>query len=76
MASGKNAAKSENLGLMNCAILTGFVSDSGLLKLCSILVLWFYFAVSDAHSLVESQLCGIAFPKGLLGAFGQFSTSL
>ncbi|EJC6794108.1 hypothetical protein ABVY47_004498 [Vibrio parahaemolyticus] len=38
--------------------------------------MWFYFAVSDAKVLVESQLCDIAFPKGLLGAFGQLSTPL
>ncbi|WP_309475012.1 hypothetical protein [Vibrio diabolicus] len=25
---------------------------------------------------MESQLCGIAFPKGLFGAFSQFSTAL
>ncbi len=35
VASGKNAAKSEYLGLMYRAILLCFVSDS-LLKLCSI----------------------------------------
>ncbi|MDE1337571.1 hypothetical protein L9W87_17260 [Vibrio aestuarianus] len=39
-------------------------------------MLWFCFAVSDAHSLVENQLCDIAFPKGLFGAFSQFSTAL
>ncbi len=44
--------------------------------LCAILMLWFYFAVSDANSLVESQPCDIAFPKGFLGAFSQFSTAL
>ncbi|HHF3233062.1 TPA: hypothetical protein ACPJ2O_004677, partial [Vibrio diabolicus] len=36
VASGKNAAKSEWLGLMHRAILFGFVSECGLLKLCSI----------------------------------------
>ncbi|TKF25348.1 hypothetical protein FCV50_22575 [Vibrio kanaloae] len=50
VASEKNAAKAENLGLMNCAILLCFVF--GLLKLC--LMLWFCFAVSDANVLVES----------------------
>nr|WP_038176216.1 hypothetical protein [Vibrio pacinii] len=39
-------------------------------------MLWFYFAVSDANVLVEIQLCGIAFPKGFLCAFSQFSTAL
>ncbi|MCS0380585.1 hypothetical protein ND914_23580 [Vibrio diabolicus] len=39
-------------------------------------MLWFCFAVSDVNVLVESQLCGIAFPKGLFGAFSQFSTAL
>ncbi|MDG2673577.1 hypothetical protein P7M07_11190 [Vibrio parahaemolyticus] len=36
----------------------------------------FCFAVSDANSLVESQLCDIAFPKVFLGAFNQLSTAL
>jgi len=44
--------------------------------LCAILMLWFCFAVSDANVLVESELCDIAFPKGLFGAFSQFSTAL
>ena len=39
-------------------------------------MLWFYFAVSDANVLVENQLCDIVFPKGLFGAFSQFSTAL
>nr|WP_237668625.1 hypothetical protein [Vibrio toranzoniae] len=39
-------------------------------------MLWFCFAVSDANLLVESELCGIAFPKGLVGAFSQLSTAL
>ena len=38
--------------------------------------MWFCFAVSDANVLVETQLCDIAFPKGLFGTFGQFSTAL
>ncbi|ASU24198.1 hypothetical protein CCZ37_17140 [Vibrio qinghaiensis] len=36
VASGKNAAKSENFGLMHRAILLVFLSGCGLLKLCSI----------------------------------------
>ncbi|XNK62177.1 hypothetical protein OLX65_20325 [Vibrio sp. TBRI6] len=39
-------------------------------------MLWFCFAVSDANSFVESQLCDIVFPKGLFGAFSQLSTPL
>ena len=61
---------------MNCAIVLGFDSGCGLLELCSILILRFCFAVSDANVLVESQLCDIAFPKGLFGAFSQLSTAL
>nr|WP_051686550.1 hypothetical protein [Vibrio pacinii] len=34
------------------------------------------FAVSDANVFVESQLCNIAVPKGLFGAFSQHSTAL
>ncbi|QEL40050.1 hypothetical protein BSR23_007930 [Vibrio parahaemolyticus] len=36
VANGKNVAKAENLGLMNCAIVLGFVCGCGLLKLRSI----------------------------------------
>ncbi|HCE4561673.1 TPA: hypothetical protein NJ029_002550 [Vibrio parahaemolyticus] len=61
---------------MNGAVLIGFVAGCGLLKLRSILILWFYFAVSDANLLVESQLCDIVFPKGLFGVFSQLSTAL
>ncbi|WP_170889237.1 hypothetical protein [Vibrio sp. B1-2] len=78
VASGKNAAKSECLGLMYRAILLLFVAECGLLKLCSIfsVVVLFCFAVSDANVLVESQLCGIVFPKDFFGAFSQFSAAL
>nr|WP_084185925.1 hypothetical protein [Vibrio pacinii] len=38
--------------------------------------MWFCFAVSDANVLVESQLCDITFPKGILVLFSQFSTPL
>ena len=44
--------------------------------LCDFNVVVFCFAVSDANVLVESELCEIAFPKDLLGAFRQFSTAL
>ncbi|XNK62984.1 hypothetical protein OLX65_20585 [Vibrio sp. TBRI6] len=39
-------------------------------------MLWLCFAVSDANVIVENQLCDIVFPKGLFGAFSQFSTAL
>ncbi|KIU97947.1 hypothetical protein SZ08_05400 [Vibrio parahaemolyticus] len=35
-----------------------------------------WFAVSEADLLVESQLCGIVFPKGLFGVVSSFSTAL
>lgn len=54
---------------MNCAIMLGFVCGYGLLKLRSIVNAVVFFAVSGANSLVESQLCDIAFPKGFLGCF-------
>ncbi|XNK59031.1 hypothetical protein OLX65_07585 [Vibrio sp. TBRI6] len=38
--------------------------------------MWLCFPVSDANVLVENQLCEIVFPKGLFGAFSQFSTAL
>ena len=61
---------------MNRAIVLGFVSGCGLLKLCSIFNVVVLFSVSDTNSLVESQLCDIVFSKGLLGALSQFSTAL
>ena len=61
---------------MNGAVLIGFVAGCGLLKLRSILILWFCFAVSDANVLVESELCDIAFPKDLFGVVSPFSTAL
>ncbi|MCZ0761588.1 hypothetical protein OWC56_22620 [Vibrio diabolicus] len=36
----------------------------------------FWFAVSEAAVFVESQLCGIVFPKGFLGIVSPFSTAL
>ncbi|EHR0760732.1 hypothetical protein KS877_004588 [Vibrio parahaemolyticus] len=33
-------------------------------------------SVSEADSLVESQLCGIVSPKGLFGVVSSFSTAL
>ncbi|HHC6527318.1 TPA: hypothetical protein ACN34I_004563 [Vibrio parahaemolyticus] len=35
-----------------------------------------WFAVSEADLLVESQLCGIVFPKGLFDVVSSFSTAL
>ncbi|WP_196220290.1 hypothetical protein [Vibrio parahaemolyticus] len=44
------------------------------------IVLWFLvrfgFSVSEADLLVESQLCGIVFPKELFGVVSSFSTAL
>ncbi|WP_195744933.1 hypothetical protein, partial [Vibrio parahaemolyticus] len=40
------------------------------------LLVWFWFAVSEADSLVESQLCGIAFSNELFGVVSLFSTAL
>ncbi|PIS71238.1 hypothetical protein H271_05430 [Vibrio parahaemolyticus 1911C] len=37
---------------------------------------WFWFAVSEADLLVESQLCGMVFPNGLFGVVSPFSTAL
>ncbi len=38
--------------------------------------MWFWFAVSVADSLVESQLCDIAFSNDLFGVVSRFSTAL
>ncbi len=41
--------------------------------------LWFFvvgLSVSEADSLVESQLCDIVFSKELFGVVGSFSTAL
>ncbi len=38
--------------------------------------MWFWFAVSEADSLVESQLCCIVVPKSLFGVQSSFSTAL
>ncbi|MBM4910018.1 hypothetical protein HYO39_22145 [Vibrio parahaemolyticus] len=35
-----------------------------------------WFTVSEADLLVESQLCGIVFPKDLFGVVSSFSTVL
>ncbi|EID4334182.1 TPA: hypothetical protein GRI37_21185 [Vibrio parahaemolyticus] len=38
--------------------------------------MWFWFAVSEADSLVESQLCDIAFLNELFGVVRLYSTAL
>ncbi|TOI27798.1 hypothetical protein CGI64_12140 [Vibrio parahaemolyticus] len=38
--------------------------------------MWFWFAVSEADSLVESQLCCIVVRKSLFGVQSPFSTAL
>ncbi len=40
------------------------------------LLVRFGFSVSEAALLVESQLWGIVFPKGLFGVQSPFSTAL
>ena len=38
--------------------------------------MWFWFAISEADSLVESQLCDIAFLNELFGVVRLYSTAL
>ncbi|EII3013083.1 TPA: hypothetical protein ACGTSH_004520 [Vibrio parahaemolyticus] len=38
--------------------------------------MWFWFAVSEADSLVESQFCDIVFSNELFGVVNLFSTAL
>ena len=38
--------------------------------------MWFWFAISEADSLVESQLCDIVFSNELFGVVSSFSTAL
>ncbi|EGQ9104069.1 hypothetical protein D051_4025 [Vibrio parahaemolyticus VPCR-2010] len=38
--------------------------------------MWFWFTVSEADSLVESQLCDIVFSNELFGVVSSFSTAL
>ncbi|EJE4561549.1 hypothetical protein BWI06_RS23015 [Vibrio parahaemolyticus] len=68
VAYEKIAAKTECLGLIVrvlCSILHFELRDLGSRKLRFVLFL-VWFAVSEADLLVESQLCGIVSPKGLL----------
>nr|WP_134648565.1 hypothetical protein [Vibrio diabolicus] len=38
--------------------------------------MWFWFAVSEANSLVESQLCDIVFSNELISVVRLYSTAL
>ncbi|EJG0217555.1 hypothetical protein VB319_28070 [Vibrio parahaemolyticus] len=38
--------------------------------------MWFWFTVSEADSLVESQLCDIVFSNEFFGVISPFSTAL
>ncbi|HCE1489467.1 TPA: hypothetical protein NGR23_004467 [Vibrio parahaemolyticus] len=38
--------------------------------------MWFWFAVSEAYSLVETQLCDIVFSNELFGVVRLYSTAL
>ncbi len=57
----------------SCALLYSALRSSRKLSFDLFLV---WFAVSEADLLVESQLCGIVSPKGLLGVVSSFSTAL
>ncbi len=59
---------------MLCSILHFELRVLGSRKLSfDLFLVW--FAVSEAYLLVESQLCGIVYPKGLLGVVSSFSTA-
>ncbi len=77
VANEKIAAKTECLGLIVrvlCSILHFELRVLGSRKLSfDLFLVW--FAVSEAYLLVESQLCGIVYPKGLLGVVSSFSTA-
>ncbi|WP_391091000.1 hypothetical protein [Vibrio sp. NH-UV-68] len=61
---------------MNRAIVLGFVLWCGLPELRTIFNVVVLFCRFRRYLLVGIQLCGIAFPKGLLAAFSQLSTAL
>ncbi len=78
VANEKIAAKTECLGLIVrvlCLILYFELRDLGSRKLSFVLFL-VWFAVSEADSLVESQLCDIVFSNELFGVVSPFSTAL
>ncbi|EJB8454843.1 TPA: hypothetical protein ACMDVV_004696 [Vibrio parahaemolyticus] len=78
VANEKIAAKTECLGLIVrvlCLILHFELRDLGSRKLSfDLFLVW--FAVSEADSLVESQLCDIVFSNELFGVVSPFSTAL
>ncbi|HCE3278254.1 TPA: hypothetical protein NG561_004479 [Vibrio parahaemolyticus] len=85
VANEENAAKTECLGLIVrvlCSILHFELRTSnfelrvlGSRKLSfDLFLVW--FAVSEADSLVESQLCDIVFSNELFGVVSPFSTAL
>ena len=78
VANEENAAKTECLGLIVrvlCSILHFELRVLGSRKLSfDLFLVW--FAVSEADSLVESQLCDIVFSNELFGAVSSFSTAL
>ncbi len=77
VANEKIAAKTECLGLIVrvlCLILHFELRDLGSRKLSFVLFLG-WFAVSEADSLVESQLCDIVFANELFGVVSPFSTA-
>ncbi len=78
VANEENAAKTEYLGLIVrvlCSILHFELRVPGSRKLSfDLFLVW--FAVSEADSLVESQLCHIVFSNELFGVVSPFSTAL
>ena len=78
VANEENAAKTECLGLIVrvlCSILHFELRVLGSRKLSfDLFLVW--FAVSEADSLVESQLCDIVFSNELFGVVSPFSTAL
>ncbi len=78
VANEENAAKTECLGLIVrvlCSILHFELRVLGSRKLSfELFPVW--FAVSEADSLVESQLCDIVFSNELFGVVSPFSTAL
>ncbi len=78
VANEENAAKTECLGLIVrvlCSILHFELRVLGSRKLSfDLFLVW--FTVSEADSLVESQLCDIVFSNELFGVVSPFSTAL
>ncbi|MDF4259639.1 hypothetical protein P7M41_24915 [Vibrio parahaemolyticus] len=77
VAKAKNAAKAECLGLVFVHFWLGFVFQILVFMIVQIR-LWFFvvgLSVSEADSLVESQLCDIVFSNELFSVVGPFSTA-